>query len=145
MTLDFSTSIAQSLAQSKETEAKVAPVFPLIAGDYGLITTLYQDHLIPEVKTRDELEAEFAKDPNLAPGPYANFVITFEIGHSCAASVVFKLWDIEDEDEAFFDMQVSIDNGDAVGPKYMCAALVACTEAFYALGLDTQFGQIVGD
>ena len=99
----------------------------------------------PKVFTREE----WLKEPHIgSPDPLTvpDIQVIWESNNDGYASIVIELWDIEDgEEERTYDAQFKVSNNDNVGPRDMLAQLQKCVEQFYALGLNTRFGHVIGD
>jgi hypothetical protein len=89
-------------------------------------------------------------EPMHAPGPEIKHLedgsieLRWSVTNDGYASVTITLNDIGDEDEKIYDLSFHVDNSDNVGAITMLTQLQACVEQFYALGLDTRFGQVIG-
>lgn len=79
------------------------------------------------------------------PDDSGNITITWESNNDGHPTVVFTLWDTGDSEEKCFDLGIEVGNNDNVGPKDMLAQTMVCMKQFYDMGLNTRFGQVVGD
>ena len=106
--------------------------------------------LNPTILTRAEQIARDEANPNAnakAAALYADITIEFRVGNSEGADVTIDLLDTGNEEDGViqFDADIHVGNDDSTGPIFMCAALAACTQRFYDLGLNTRFGTVTGD
>lgn len=74
-----------------------------------------------------------------------NIEINWSSNNDGHASITFTLSDIGDPTVKHFDLDIAVSNCDNVGPKDMLAQTTRCMQQFYDMGLNTKFGQIIGD
>lgn len=108
----------------------------------------------PTIMTRAEFIEDARKQheswsdqPFTAPVRVPDILVIWESNNDGYASITIELWDIEDGegDEHTYDAHFSVTNNDNVGPTTMLAQLQRCVEQFYAMGLNTKFGRIIGE
>jgi hypothetical protein len=73
--------------------------------------------------------------------------VRFEIGHSdnSFGLVIFKLYDIGDEDDRAFDCDIHSQNNDNWGIRQAQSAINVAVEEFYRQGYNRRFGRIIGE
>ena len=106
-------------------------------------TELFNAKLTAELK-HDRQLTDYDGLPRITSAD-GKITVRWEVSNDGYAVVEFTLYDIGDDAEKVYDLDISVSNEDNVGPITMLAQLQKCMEQFYALGLNTKFGRIVGD
>lgn len=79
------------------------------------------------------------------PDEKGNITITWGCEEFGCSIVKFTLLDLHDETEKCYDLEITIENGETVGPIVMMQQTLRCMNQFYELGLNAKFGRITGD
>lgn len=82
-----------------------------------------------------------------APDESGNITISWASNNDGHPIVTFELYDTgnDEDEEKSFDLAISVDNCDNVGPVEMLLQTARCLKQFYDMGLNTRFGTVVGD
>jgi hypothetical protein len=106
--------------------------------------------LNPTILTRLEQITRDSQNPYAVakePALYSDITIEFRVGNSEGADITIDLIDTGNEEDGVtqYDADIHVGNDDSTNPVFMCAALAACVQRFYDLGLHTRFGTVTGD